>query len=534
VPLAVLPPTPNPLPNQADQVAGDSLPGPDPDSRDLPIDNAAAQIGVPDLELGKSASVFNDADGSGTASPGDTLRYTLTLNNTGAAAATSIVVDDAPDVNSALVNGSVTTTLGTVTSGNAPGDAALQVTIPALNAGQSVTIAYDTLIDNPLPTGVTQLVNQALIDSSELPPGVSDDPAPPGDSDPTVVPLDAAPDLNVIKNDGGVSAMPGDVIAYTLNYQNAGNQDATGIEITETVPANSVFDPAASTAGWACAPDNNPGSVCTLFIGNLAVGSGGSASFAVTVDSPLAAGVNQITNSASIADDGANGADPTPGDNSSSDTAPVAAAPDLALAKDDGGITGVPGGVIAWTLNYTNFGDQNATGVAIADTVPANTVFNPGASTAGWACAPDNNPGSLCTIAIGGVAGAGDGGSVTFAVNVDNPLAAGVTQVANNATVGDDGSNGADVNPGNNTAGDTTPLDAVPDLNIAKDDGGISATAGDVVAYTLDYQNVGDQNATGVRITETARLAHLNRLVIQDDLLVHGRLPDPDRRHRCR
>jgi len=637
VPLAVLPPTPNPLPNQADQVAGDSLPGPDPDSRDLPIDNAAAQIGVPDLELGKSASVFNDADGSGTASPGDTLRYTLTLNNTGAAAATSIVVDDAPDVNSALVNGSVTTTLGTVTSGNAPGDAALQVTIPALNAGQSVTIAYDTLIDNPLPTGVTQLVNQALIDSSELPPGVSDDPAPPGDSDPTVVPLDAAPDLNVIKNDGGVSAMPGDVIAYTLNYQNAGNQDATGIEITETVPANSVFDPAASsvgwvcapdsnpgstctlsigdlaagsggnamfavtvdspltagvnqiansaaiaddgsngpdptpgdnssadttpvnaapdlnitkddggastvpggsviwtlsysnagdqdatgvtvtdtvpvnsvfnpgasTAGWACAPDNNPGSVCTLFIGNLAVGSGGSASFAVTVDSPLAAGVNQITNSASIADDGANGADPTPGDNSSSDTAPVAAAPDLALAKDDGGITGVPGGVIAWTLNYTNFGDQNATGASIADTVPANTVFNPGASTAGWACAPDNNPGSLCTIAIGGVAGAGDGGSVTFAVNVDNPLAAGVTQVANNATVGDDGSNGADTNPGNNTAGDTTPLDAVPDLNIAKDDGGISATAGDVVAYTLDYQNVGDQNATGVRITET-------------------------------
>jgi hypothetical protein len=37
--------------------------------------------------------------------------------------------------------------------------------------------------------------------------------------------------------------------------------------------------------------------------------------FAVTVDNPLPAGVKQIVNAATIADDGSNGIDPTPADN---------------------------------------------------------------------------------------------------------------------------------------------------------------------------------------------------------------------------
>ena len=86
-------------------------------------------------------------------------------------------------------------------------------------------------------------------------------------------------------------------------------------------------------------------------------------------------------------DDGANGADPTPANNSSTDTTPVDAAPDLTIAKDDGGATAVPGGTIAYTLTYANDGNQDATGVALSDVVPANTTFDAGGSTAGWSCA---------------------------------------------------------------------------------------------------------------------------------------------------
>jgi hypothetical protein len=59
-------------------------------------------------------------------------------------------------------------------------------------------------------------------------------------------------------------------------------------------------------------------------VGSLAAASGDqTAAFAVTVDNPLPAGVTEIDNTASIADDGTHGADPTPADNSGSDTTPV-------------------------------------------------------------------------------------------------------------------------------------------------------------------------------------------------------------------
>ncbi|MDZ7789009.1 MAG: hypothetical protein U5L08_00655 [Xanthomonadales bacterium] len=503
VPLAVLPPTPNPLPNTADQVAGDSLPGNDPAERDLPTDSDTDQIGVPDLALAKTAALQTDADGSGDVSPGDTLRYTLTLDNNGAAAATGIVIDDSPDANSALVVGSVITSSGTVNIGNTAGDATVQVAIPSLAASDTAIIEYDTVIDSPLPAGVTEVVNQATFDSDELPPGVSDDPGPPDPDDPTVVPVNAAPDLSVVKTDTVGSAAPGDTIVYSLDYANNGNQDATGTVITETVPAATTFNAGASTAGWSCG-GTTPGSTCTFSAGDVDAGDTGSVLFAVDVDTPLDSGVTQVLNSTSIADDGSNGPDPTPGDNSDDETTPIDAAPDLGLIKDDGGATTVPGGSVAWTLDYENVGNQQATGVTITDTVPASSSFDAGASTAGWACAPDNSAGSTCTFNVGTVGGNGGSGSVVFAVTVDNPLAAGVTELVNGASVADDGSNGVDPTPGNNSDVDDTPINgAVPDLVLTKDDGGATTTPGGTVTWTIGIENVGNQDATGVVITDT-------------------------------
>ncbi len=184
---------------------------------------------------------------------------------------------------------------------------------------------------------------------------------------------------------------------------------------------------------------------------------------AVTVVTPLPAGVTQIANTASIADDGANGADPTPANNGANDTTPVIAQPDLIITKSDGGIISMPGDIVTYTLSYTNTGSQNATGVSITETVPANSSFNAGASSPGWSCLPNNNAGSTCTLTIGAVAGDGGAGSRTFAVTVDNPLPAGVTQIANTASIADDGTNGADPTPRITRA--TTPRPSAPRLS---------------------------------------------------------------------
>jgi hypothetical protein len=89
--------------------------------------------------------------------------------------------------------------------------------------------------------------------------------------------------------------------------------------------------------------------------------------------------------------------------------------------------------------------------VVITETVPANTTFNSAASTSGWVCQPDGNAGSSCTFTLGAVAHSG-GGSVIFAVTVDDPLHMDVTGISNTAEIGDDGSAGVDSNPDNNTA----------------------------------------------------------------------------------
>ncbi len=127
---------------------------------------------------------------------------------------------------------------------------------------------------------------------------------------------------------------------------------------------------------------------------------------------------------------------------------------DLAITKDDGGLNSFPGGPISYTLDYDNLGAKTARGVVISETVPANTTFNPGGSTAGWTCAPDNNAGSTCTLNVGTVL-AGGSGSAIFALTVDSPLATPVA-ITNTASISDETGGAADTSTANNSATDET------------------------------------------------------------------------------
>lgn len=496
---------PTTIDNTATLSEGSSLPGVDPNERDLGPVIGSDQLMLPALDLDKSAALQVDADTSTNESPGDTIRYTLLITNSGDAAATQVTLTDIPDPNGSLVVGSVTTSQGSVITGNTGGDTTVALNIGTVATGATITITYDVLVDDPLAAGVTQLVNQALLSSQELPDEDSNDPDTGPDDDPTIVPIVAAPDLAISKDDGGVTVVPGGDISYTLNYSNVGNQDATGVVITETVPLHTTFNPAGTPDPWVCLPDNSAGSTCTLTVGNLVAGDNGMAVFSVTVDSALADGVDTLSNDVSIADDGTNGPDPDPNNNDDDDTTPVNAAPDLTLSKDDGGASATPGGTVVFTLSYENVGNQTATGVVITETVPASTTFAPGSSTAGWVCVPDGSAGNTCTISIVDL-DAGDSGSVTFAVVIDNPIPAGLTQIANSASIADDGTNGPDPTPGNNNDNDTTPVNGAPDMAITKSDGVSIVSPGDTLTYVLNYQNVGDQNATGVVITEVIPL----------------------------
>jgi uncharacterized repeat protein (TIGR01451 family)/CSLREA domain-containing protein len=351
----------------------------------------------------------------------------------------------------------------------------LPVTIGTIPSGKTVRVTFQVTVKSAANyTGTLSKVSaQGTVtfdDPNNQPNGtlsvLTDDTGVPpntGETDKTDTPVDSQPDLVLTKDDGGATAVPGGTISYTLTYNNTnGKRTASGVVITETVPANTTFNAGASSAGWNCTPNGNAGSTCTLSIPDLVAGDAGSTkTFAVTVDSPVAAGVTLISNTASIADDGTKGADAVPADNSSSDTTPVTAVPNMKIVKtaDSPGVKA--GQVASYTLSYSNIGNQGATGVVITETVPADSTFNAGASTAGWVCAPNNNAGSTCTINIGAVAGGGSG-SVTFAVTTSlTPVG---TQVDNTASIADDGTNGADPDGSDNSSSASTQFDDPPTL----------------------------------------------------------------------
>jgi uncharacterized repeat protein (TIGR01451 family) len=489
----------NPVPAGTTQIsntasiADDGTNGVDPTPGNNSGSDTTPVTAAPDFSITKS-------DSGASVAPGGTVSYTLSYANSGNIGASGVVLTETVPANTTFNSGAST---------------AGWVCLPNNNAGSTCTLAVGSLVGgsgpqnatfavtvvNPVPAGTTQISNTASIADN----GANGaDPTPGNNSGSDTTPVTAAPDFSITKSDSGASVSTGGTVSYTLTYANSGNIGASGVVLTDTVPANTTFNSGASTAGWVCLPNNNAGSTCTLAIGSLAGGSGPqNATFAVTVAASVPGGTTQISNTASIADNGANGADPTPGNNSSTDTTPLAASVDLSIAKSDSGASVAPGGTVTYTLTYGNGGSINSTGVTLTDTVPANTTFNSGASTAGWVCLPNNNAGSTCTLAIGGVTAGASGLTATFAVTVVNPVAAGVVQIANTATIADDGSNGADANAANNTASDTTPLTGAPDLSITKSDGGASATTGGGIAYTLTYANNGNRGASAVAITET-------------------------------
>ncbi len=88
-------------------------------------------------------------------------------------------------------------------------------------------------------------------------------------------------------------------LVYTLAYTVGAPGSADSVAITDTVPADSMFDAAASSPGWVCTPDGGPGSVCTFSLGTLAAGANGSVVFAIDTP-PAPADSDQIDNDASI------------------------------------------------------------------------------------------------------------------------------------------------------------------------------------------------------------------------------------------
>jgi uncharacterized repeat protein (TIGR01451 family) len=171
---------------------------------------------------------------------------------------------------------------------------------------------------------------------------------------------------------------------------NASSLGVGGVQLVDTVPPNTTFSPSLSSPGWLCVPNTGPGSVCRNPIGNILGNASGSAIFAVTVASPLAAGVKTISNTACVSEG------PAQVDDCASVSVPTVGTPILALTKSLVSGSGTPGATLVFNVAVRNTGNQGAGNVMLNETVPNYTTFLPSASDPGWVCQLGGPGATLC------------------------------------------------------------------------------------------------------------------------------------------
>lgn len=519
------------------QVADDGSRGGDTNPTNNQDTETTSITATPAVAATKTDTLTVDVNGDGQVNPGDTIRYTVVITNSGDRDAANVTFSDTPDPNTTLVVGSVTTTQGTITAGNTAGDTAVAVTIGTIpGGGGSVTITFDVTVNNPLPGGVELLSNQGLVGGDNIPDTLTDDPDTTDPDDPTDTPVIAAPQIVATKVDtlvvdvnGDGQVNPGDTIRYTIVITNTGDQDAASVMFTDTPDANTtlVVGSVTTTQGTVTVGNMFGDTTVEVALGTIP-GGGGSATitFDVTLNYPLPAGPLTIANQGVVNGDEVPTDTPTDDPDTSTEddptVTPYVAAPDVALTKTDALVVdnntnGVanPGDVIEYTIVIVNSGDKGAANVIFSDTPDPNTTLVVGSvtTTQGTVVSGNTAGDTSVTVNVGDISGAGGSVTITFRVTVNPSLPADVFQVANQGVAsGDDIPNTPSDDPGTTDPDDPTitPVDGTPDISATKSDtlaidanGDGVANPGDTLEYTIVITNSGDRDASNVVFSDT-------------------------------
>ena len=410
---------------------------------------------------------------------GDGMSWTLTLTNSGPSAAQqATITDPVPAAVTGLAisatQGSCTIASNTVTCGIgtlAPGDSA-RITL-------FVTGAVDP---SYLGAGID---NTATVSSPTPEPG--DDPAA-GRSSTAHTDVSAQADLLVSKVPSATSFTAGQAAAWTVTVTNLGPSTATGVELTDQLPAalrNPVFTDTGGSV-LSC-----PAGVCDF--ATLAPGDAATVVVSGTVDPDLAA--DAITNTASVA---ATTADPVQGNNNASSRVPVGGSAHLVLDKT-GPSSVVAGETVTWSIAVSNpDGPSTARGVRVTDDLPAGITDITVTTPASIICPAHPDSGSTLTCDLPDLVA----GAAPLTIRISATVVAGhpAGTLVNTARATSDTTQ-TDPGSGDDTDTFSTPVITRADLSITKT-GPRAVVAGRPISWTVRVSSAGPSVARAVTVVD--------------------------------
>jgi uncharacterized repeat protein (TIGR01451 family) len=300
-------------------------PSDDPDTQ-TPNDPTRDVVGnLPLLYADKRAELSVDLGSPGIVDPGDTLRYTITVSNSGGVPATGVVLTDTVPANTTYVANSTQLNglpVGQPDGGTSPLASGIDISssdltppLPdagagTISAGAMATLTFELRVDDGTPAG-TLIVNQAVVASTELPELLTDgDGNPATGPEPTIVVVGAGQQLAITKQVsvvGGGAALPGSLLEYVVSVVNIAAVPAHNVVIRDdldaTQPGYLIYVDGSATLNGATAGVSFAGTTITAdygaAYGSLEPGATVVLRFRATVNTGLAVGTT-VTNTGAV------------------------------------------------------------------------------------------------------------------------------------------------------------------------------------------------------------------------------------------
>lgn len=450
---------------------------------------------------GADLSVIKSVDVA-QAALGQTVTFTVTVNNNGPRAATNVVVTDQ------VVTAPNTFTIDSIV----PSSGSCTPTPPAIAGSVLISCALgsmdaddtETIVVTGTVTGLGQIDNSASVADTNATQGgglAQVDPNPSNNvSVASVNGTAVAVDLSITKVSSAAQAGPDQDVTFTITINNPSTSTVSGVVVTDQIDGPFTIN-SISAPNFTCpaAPIASPSSIVCTPVGN-ALPAGTS----VITMTGRTTGEGQVDNTVSI--DSSVTSDPNRSNNTSvSSVIGVAREADLSVIKTVDNPLATVGDTVTFTVVVTNNDATfNAEGVRITDIATGpmevqsmNFSVGSGTCTPSLALPASAQP-FLTFVCIPTAGEIGPGGEVEIEMVAE---VTGEGQIDNTVSV--DSTITHDGDHSNNTAVASVNGAALADLRVTKTVvNGPIFNIGDTVDFEVTIENRGPNDATNVTLTD--------------------------------